>query len=43
MGVDLLGMVAAALATETGMWLAIALVALFLIGAAQRTLAHRYW
>lgn len=41
-GVDLLGMTADALATQTGQWLLVALFALLLIGVAQRAVVRRY-
>lgn len=39
-GVDLLGMVAQAVSTQTGQWLAIAFVALLVMGAAMRAMAY---
>lgn len=40
LGVDLLGMLAQALSTHTGQWIAIAFVALVLTGAAMRALSY---
>lgn len=40
LGVDLLGMVAQALTTQTGQWLAIAVVVLLLTGMAMRALSY---
>lgn len=39
-GIDLLGMLADALSTQTGQWLAIAFVIILLTGAAIRALAY---
>lgn len=39
-GVDLLGMVAQAVSTQTGQWLAIAFLALLVMGAAMRAMAY---
>ncbi|WP_255169737.1 hypothetical protein [Natrononativus amylolyticus] len=39
LGADLLGMLANALATQTGQWLAVAFIALLVVGAAMRAMA----
>ncbi|WP_306057339.1 hypothetical protein [Natronococcus wangiae] len=39
-GVDLLGMIGEALATHTGQWLAVAVIALIVVGAALRAMSH---
>lgn len=39
-GIDLLGMVGDALATQTGQWIAIAVLALILMGAAMRAITY---
>lgn len=39
-GVDLLGMVGEALATHTGQWLAVAVIALILVTAALRAMSY---
>lgn len=41
-GLDLLGLFADALSSETGRWLAVAVFALFLIGAARRGITNAY-
>lgn len=41
-GIDLIGMTADVLATQTGRWLLVALFALLLIGVAQRAIGGRY-
>lgn len=38
-GADLLGMIASVLATHTGQWLAVAVIALIVVGAALRAMA----